>query len=141
MRLLTDEFLAQYPTHPQHMSPLGLFTFYRTYSRFLPEQKRRETWKETVARAIEYNVGLQVNHQKQIGIPVNQTWLQKEAEQLFDNVFNLKQFPSGRTLFIGGTKVSTAYPMANFNCSFTNITKWSDLESCSTCLCWAAALD
>ena len=128
MVLLTQEFLNNYPSHPEHMSPLGLFTFYRTYSRFLPEEKRRETWKETVARAIEYNVGLQIAHEKQIGQPSNYRWLQKEAEKLFHNVFNLKQFPSGRTLFIGGTKVSTGYPMANFNCSFMNITKWSDLR-------------
>ena len=52
MVLLTQEFLNNYPSHPEHMSPLGLFTFYRTYSRFLPKEKRRETWKETVARAI-----------------------------------------------------------------------------------------
>ena len=128
MVLLTQEFLNNYPSHPEHMSPLGLFTFYRTYSRFLPREKRRETWKETVTRAIDYNVGLQIAHEKQIGQPSNYGWLQKEAEKLFHNVFNLKQFPSGRTLFIGGTKVSTGYPMANFNCSFMNITKWSDLR-------------
>ena len=41
--LLSAGFLDKYPSHPEHMSPLGLFTFYRTYSRFLPEEKRRET--------------------------------------------------------------------------------------------------
>lgn len=32
-----------------------------------------------------------------------------------------------RTLWSGGTAVSTKYPMANFNCSFTNIEKWEDM--------------
>ena len=31
--LLSEGFLDNYPSHPEHMSPLGLFTFYRTYSR------------------------------------------------------------------------------------------------------------
>lgn len=127
-KLLSQEFLNQYPSHPEHMSPLGLFTFYRTYSRFLPEEKRRETWKETVARAVEYNVGLQAAHEIKNSLPVRTEWMKTEAEALFDSVFNLKQFPSGRTLFIGGTKVSRDFPMANFNCSFTNISKWSDLR-------------
>lgn len=128
LKLLTEEFLSQYPSHPAHMTPLGLFTFYRTYSRFIPEEKRRETWKETVARAVEYNVGLQIKYQEKIGIPNREKWLRDEAEKLFHNVFNLKQFPSGRSLFIGGTYVSDHYPMANFNCSFTNISKWEDLR-------------
>lgn len=127
-KLLSQEFLNQYPSHPEHMSPLGLFTFYRTYSRFLPEEKRRETWKETVARAVEYNVGLQAIHEIKNSLPVRAEWLREEAQKLFDSIFNLKQFPSGRTLFIGGTKVSRDFPMANFNCSFTNISKWSDLR-------------
>jgi ribonucleoside-triphosphate reductase len=125
--LLTPEFLKDYPDHPQHMTPLGLFTFYRTYARFLPEQGRRETWKETVARAVEYNVGLDMTHRKKIGLPLPHDWLKAEAQALFDGVFNLRQFPSGRTLWVGGTHVSTAYPMSNYNCSFTNIETWADL--------------
>ena len=128
MVLLTQEFLNNYPSHPEHMSPLGLFTFYRTYSRFLPKEKRRETWKETVARAISYNVGLQAIHQEKNGLPAREKWLREEAEKLFDNVFNLRQFPSGRTLFVGGTAITDNFPMANFNCSFTNFSKWSDLR-------------
>ena len=125
---LTDEFLSQYPTHPAHMNELGLFTFYRTYSRFLPELKRRETWHETVARAVEYSVNLQAKHQQKVGLPAREEWLRQEAEDLFDSMFNLRQFVSGRTLFTGGTYVSEHFPMANFNCSFTNISKWSDFR-------------
>ena len=127
MKLLTNEFLERYPDHPENMTPLGLFTFYRTYARFLNDQARRETWKETVARAVEYNVGLDIRHREKIGLPVPHEWLKEEAQALFDNIFGLRQFPSGRTLWVGGTKVSESYPMANFNCSFTNIEKWDDL--------------
>lgn len=127
-KFLSQEFLSKYPSHPAHMNQLGLFTFYRTYSRFLPELKRRETWKETVARAVEYNIGLDYAHRKNIDMPIPTEWLKKEAEELFDSIFNLKQFPSGRTLWIGGTPVAYEYPMANFNCSFTNIEKWEDLQ-------------
>ncbi len=127
MKWLTSDFLRKYPDHPEHMTPLGLFTFYRTYARFLPDQGRRETWKETVARAVEYNVGLDPLHREKIGLPVPDAWLKEEAEALFDNVFSLRQFPSGRTLWVGGTSVTRDYPMSNYNCSFTNIERWEDL--------------
>jgi ribonucleoside-diphosphate reductase alpha chain/ribonucleoside-triphosphate reductase len=93
----------------------------------LEKENRRETWKETCQRAVDYNVGLAVNHYLKIGMKVDYRGLQKEAEALFDSMFNLKQFLSGRTLWIGGTKASDKYPLGNFNCSFLNITKWEDL--------------
>jgi len=128
MALLSKEFLNQYKDRPAHMTPLGLFTFYRTYARFLPQEGRRETWKETVARAVEYNIGLDIKHREKAGLPLPLMWLQQEARDLFDNIFNLRQFPSGRTLWVGGTAVSENYPMSNFNCSFTNIESWEDLS-------------
>ena len=128
MALLSKEFLNQYKDRPAHMTPLGLFTFYRTYARFLPQEGRRETWKETVARAVEYNIGLDIKHREKSGLPLPLMWLQQEARDLFDNIFNLRQFPSGRTLWVGGTAVSENYPMSNFNCSFTNIESWEDLS-------------
>lgn len=102
---LTTSFIANYPDFPKHMTPLGQFVYYRTYSRWLPELQRRETWKETCIRAVEYNCSLGKSSQE-------------EAEKLFDNMFNLRQFLSGRTLWVGGTDVAKKYPMANFNCSF-----------------------
>lgn len=98
MNFLSEEFLNGFPTHPEHMTPLGLFTFYRTYSRFLPEEKRRESWKETVARAVEYNISLDRAHRIKFGLPMRDWWLKKEAEQLFSSMFNLGQFVSGRIL-------------------------------------------
>jgi ribonucleoside-triphosphate reductase (thioredoxin) len=128
-KLLTDKFIASYPDFPAHMNALGTFVYYRTYSRFLPEKGRRETWRETCRRATEYNVGLAINHTKKIGYTPDIAKHRKEAEEFFDNMFNLRQFLSGRTLWVGGSEngVADKYPLANFNCSFVNITKWDDL--------------
>jgi ribonucleoside-triphosphate reductase (thioredoxin) len=129
-QLLTNEFLAKYPDFPAHMNELGKFVYYRTYSRFLPEQGRRETWKETVTRAVEYNNILAVKHANKFNIPFDLKRQQTEAEQWFDAMFNLEQFLSGRTQWVGTpdeTGVAWKYPLANFNCSFTTIEKWEDL--------------
>ena len=128
-RLLTDEFIAKYPDAPAHMNELATFVFYRTYSRWLPDKGRRETWKETSRRAVEYNVGLAAKHYEKIGYAVPWDELRAEAEALFDNMFNLRQFLSGRTLWVGGAEggVADKYPLANFNCSFINIRSWADL--------------
>ncbi|PKM52307.1 MAG: ribonucleoside-triphosphate reductase, adenosylcobalamin-dependent [Firmicutes bacterium HGW-Firmicutes-7] len=107
-RLLTEEFISKYKHKPNPMKQLGTFVYYRTYSRWLPEEKRREYWWETVRRAVEYNCSL---------VPTTK----EEAEKLYDNIFNLRQFLSGRTFWVGGTDVTTHYPMANFNCAFTVI--------------------
>lgn len=128
-QLLTDEFVAQYPEFPEQMNALGRFVYLRTYSRFLPALGRRENWRETVRRATEYNVQLGVKHMDKIGYGADIEWHRKEAELLFDNMFNLRQFLSGRTLWVGGAEngVADKYPLANFNCSFINVASWSDL--------------
>lgn len=108
MSLLREEFLKSYPDFPSHMDNLAKLVYYRTYSRWLPEEGRRETWKETCARAVEYNCSL---------APTSAY----EAQRLFDNMFNLKQFISGRSLWIGGSEASKKTKLANFNCSFVVI--------------------
>ena len=104
-RLLTDEFISAYKHKHSPMNQLGNFVYYRTYSRWLPEEKRREYWWETVRRAVEYNCSL---------VPTTRD----EAEKLFDNIFTLRQFLSGRTFWVGNTGVAKDYPMANYNCAF-----------------------
>lgn len=128
-RFLTDDFLDQYPDFPIHMSPLGQFVYYRTYSRFIPEKGRRETWKETCRRSVDYNIKLAYQHLNKIGLHADSRLMEQEAEGLFDNMFNLRQFLSGRTLWVGGAEngVADLYPLANFNCSFLNIKSWDDL--------------
>lgn len=129
MNLLNDEFLSKYPDMPEHMNELGQFVFYRTYSRWLPSLNRRETWKEAVARAVDYNVSITIEQFKKNDIEPPISEIVKEAETLFDNVFNLRQFLSGRTHWVGGaeSKVAEKFPLSNFNCAFIDITKWDDL--------------
>lgn len=104
-RGIGEEFLAAYKHAPSPMKQLGSFVYYRTYSRWIPEERRREYWWETVRRSVEYNTGI---------VPVARA----EAEQLYRNIFELKQFLSGRTFWVGGTDVTAHYPMANYNCAF-----------------------
>lgn len=103
--LLTREFLSPYKHRPNPMEQLGSFVYTRTYSRYLPKAGRREFWWETVRRAVEYNCSL---------APTSR----EEAEKLYDNIYNMRQFLSGRTLWVGNTPVADAYPMANYNCAF-----------------------
>ena len=87
--LLKREFLSPYKHAPNPMEQLGAFVYTRTYSRYLPNLGRREFWWETVRRAVEYNCSL---------APTTR----EEAEALYDNVYHMRQFLSGRTLWVGG---------------------------------------
>lgn len=115
---------------PEHITPIGAFTYLRTYSRFLPEQSRREVWRETVQRSTKYNIGLALKHLEKFNIPYDESFYENELELFRKNMFNLKQFPSGRTMWVGGAEngVADKFPLANFNCAFTNIEKWEDLS-------------
>lgn len=127
--LLTKDFLNEYPDFPSHMNALGKFVDLRTYSRYLPKWKRRETWKETIKRSVEYNVRLAEHHLKEMNLPIDFEELRKEAEKLFDAEFNLEQSLSGRTKWVGGAEsgIADKYPLSNFNCAFTNVQSYSDL--------------
>lgn len=111
--MVTDDFTSNYKHKKSPMGRLGDFVYYRTYSRYLDDAGRREYWWETVRRAVEYNTSL---------LPTSR----KEAEALYDNIFSLKQFLSGRTFWVGNTDVSKFYPLANFNCAFETITSIDD---------------
>lgn len=109
--LLDDDFISKYKHKPDPMAQVvGAFTYYRTYSRWLPEVKRRERWYETVRRAVEYNCKLAHTSKK-------------EAQRLFDTIYNLKGFLSGRTFWVANTPVSYKYPTSNYNCAFEVVDK------------------
>jgi ribonucleoside-diphosphate reductase alpha chain/ribonucleoside-triphosphate reductase len=54
--------------------------------------------------------------------------LQIEAEELFRNMYGLKQFLSGRTLWSGGTDAVKKHPISNFNCAFTIIDDYDSIS-------------
>lgn len=104
-KFFSNEFLSKYKHAKEPFNPLGSFVYYRTYSSWLPELGRRETWFESVKRMVEFNCGL---------APTSK----EEAEKLFHNVFYLKQNLSGRMAFIGGKPTSYEHPLSLFNCAF-----------------------
>jgi len=119
---LSKEFLNQYKHYPPHMEPVAQFTFLRTYSRDIPELGRRETFKETIIRAIDHNIKMDTRSRT----PEVKEILKQEAEHLFKMHYDLKGFLSGRALFTGGSAASQKYPLSMFNCSFVEPTKTED---------------
>lgn len=130
IEFLPVEWVKEYVEENEYpLNELGAFTYTRTYSRWVPQFMRRERWHETVKRSIEYNMALEYSHLMNIGIKPNMERMQKEAKRLFENIYATKQFPSGRTLWLGNgnEKVNKNFVLGNYNCSFTNIEKWEDL--------------
>jgi ribonucleoside-diphosphate reductase alpha chain/ribonucleoside-triphosphate reductase len=112
LNFLWNTFLDKYPDNPKWNSILGQFVYLRTYSRFDANKGRREHWKETCRRVVEYSMGLYKG-------PATFNELQVEAQNLFEEMFNLRLFTAGRTMWIGGTEAANKFPLSNFNCSFT----------------------
>ena len=115
---LSNEFLKKYANDPDPFkTELSKFTFYRTYSRFLPSENRRETWLEMNARVANYLTEID---------PVGNS---NSAEILFDNLFNFKVFSSGRIRYTGGTDSIKKNFQSAFNCSgmkIDNVDKFSE---------------
>ena len=125
--LLSKEFLDHYINRKTPLSHIGEFVYLRTYARYLEDKKRRENWYETVLRTTLYNIELGIEFKKKHGINIDIENEQKEAQLLFDRLFHLKTFTSGRTLYMGGTEVVKQYPLSNYNCAFTDIETMRDL--------------
>lgn len=130
MEFLSTKFVMDYvEENPKPMNELGEFVYSRTYSRWLEEKGRREYWHETVKRAIEYNMSLEYKHAKDSNLKPDLKRMRDEARELFKNIYQTKQFPSGRTLWLGNgnEKINKDFVSGNYNCSFLNIEKWTDL--------------
>lgn len=130
MEFLSTKFVEKYVNENDNpLNELGQFVYYRTYSRWLPNKGRREYWHETVKRAIEYNMSLEYKRLRDIGFKINLKAMRDEAKALFKSIYETKQFPSGRTLWLGNANptVNKDFALGNFNCSFLNISNWEDL--------------
>ncbi len=126
-QLLSKKFLQIYENKETPLSPLGEFVYLRTYSRYLEDERRRERWPETVHRTTRYNVELGIRFKQQKGLAVDWSKEVEEAELLYDQMFRLRTFASGRTLYMGGTEIVEQYPLSNYNCAFTDIECMRDL--------------
>lgn len=132
MKFLSEQFLSKYEDkRPRNAGVLFDVVYLRTYSRWLEEKRRRETWNETVERVVNYSVGLYHG-------PANQESLATEAELMFDKIFNLEVLPAGRTLWVGGTDSAKKFGESQFNCSFAtidNLEAFGDLFQLLLCGC------
>lgn len=124
--MLTKRFVENITRKEVPFGTIGEFVYLRTYSRYLEDKKRRENWGETCERVSNYNISLEEAFRIKNNLPINKEKLQEEAELLFTELYNLRSFTSGRTLYIGGTEIVKEYPLANYNCAFTDITKFED---------------
>jgi len=78
------------------------------YARWLPKEKRRETWEETVRRYIEFFMDRYPGE------------LTEEVVQLQDAILNLEIMPSMRALMTAGPALERDN-VAAYNCSYTDI--------------------
>ncbi len=87
------------------------FIFLRTYARWIPEKKRRETWEEAVERFMAYM-------RKRLGKKLKE----KEYADVQEAILKQEVMPSMRLLWTAGDAVEKSHAMA-YNCSFTTPTK------------------
>jgi adenosylcobalamin-dependent ribonucleoside-triphosphate reductase len=116
---LSSEFIEQVKDEiTPHWGELGWVTYKRTYARWIDEENRHENWDETVKRVIEGNINLDPRlHEDHID-PEVITELEDEAQKLFKLVYSLSATPSGRNLWISGSKYQDRNGDALNNCWF-----------------------
>jgi ribonucleoside-triphosphate reductase len=83
------------------------------YSRWLPDEGRRETWIETVSRFSNF---MQIHLKKNLGVEIeSETWRKIE-----DYIIGLSVMPSMRALMTAGTALEREN-IAGYNCSYIPI--------------------
>lgn len=86
-------------------TPLQEYVHKSRYARWIPSEKRREHWPETVQRYVDYFAGKFPHY---------------PANEIFDSIVNLRTMPSMRALMTAGPALERD-PMAGFNCSFVAV--------------------
>jgi len=79
------------------------------YARWLPEQSRRETWKETVQRYVDFFI-----EREQL------TEGSQETQEIYNAIYNLEVMPSMRCMMTAGEALKRDN-VAGFNCSYLHI--------------------
>lgn len=95
-------------------SPLGEFVYYRTYSKWIEEEGRRETWIETIDRYMSF-------------MRENLGKLLKESEykKVREAILNQEAMPSMRLLQFAGPAARKTHVCA-YNCSFVAPSTFQD---------------
>ncbi len=85
------------------------------YSRWLPEENRRETWDETVSRYFDFFVDhLSTKHDYKVSA--------KQRKELEEAVLNLEIMPSMRALMTAGEALKRDH-VAGYNCSYVAVNR------------------
>jgi ribonucleoside-triphosphate reductase (thioredoxin) len=93
---------------------LSEFIYFRTYSRWIEEEKRRETWIETVERYISFM-------REKLGKKLTE----EEYKELKEGILNFQAMPSMRLIWSSGS-AARATNISVYNCSFIAPAKLSD---------------
>lgn len=118
-------------SHKYFRNPLGEFIYYRTYSRWIEEEGRRETWVETVDRYISF---MKVNLGKKLK--------DSEYAEVREAILRQEAMPSMRLLQFAGSAASKTN-VAAYNCSFIAPESFRDIAEimyismCGTGAGWA----
>lgn len=95
-------------------NPLGEFIFYRTYSRWIVDEQRRETWIETIDRYMSF---MKENLKDKI--------TKEEYTEIRNAILNLEVMPSMRLLWSSGEAARISNVSA-YNCSYIAPTALQD---------------
>lgn len=93
---------------------LSEFVYYTTYSKWIPEENRRETWLETVSRYIDFM-------REKLGNKLTEA----EYTEVKDYMLNMKAMGSMRLLW-GSGKAARATNVCAYNCSYVAPKVWRD---------------
>ena len=111
---------------PFGFNGLGKIVYQRTYSR-VKKDGTNEEWFETVERVVNGCFTMQLCHSKQNDGGKEEEKrtpceIRKEAEEMYDRIFNMKFLPPGRGLWAMGTALTNTkklYACLN-NCAFVS---------------------
>jgi len=112
-------------------NPLAEFVYYRTYSKWIETEGRRETWIETVDRYIEF---MREN--------VKDALSEKEYEEVREAILSHNAMPSMRLLQFAG-KAAKKTNVCAYNCSFIAPKSFQDfaeimyVSMCGTGVGWS----
>ncbi len=97
-------------------NPLSEFVYYRSYSRWIDEEGRRETWIETVGRYMNFM-------KEKLGKKLTE----KEYEEIYQGILKQEVMPSMRLMWSAGSAVKKTN-VAAYNCSYMAISKLKDFS-------------
>jgi ribonucleoside-diphosphate reductase alpha chain len=113
-------------------NPLGEFVYFRTYSKWIEGEGRRETWIETVDRYMSFM-------KENLGNKLKET----EYKEVRETILKQEAMPSMRLLQFAGP-AARATNVCAYNCSFIAPSNWRDfgeimyISMCGTGVGWAA---